>query len=385
MSGDPEQEYFADGIVDEIITALSRFRSLFVIARNSTFAYKNRSVDVKQVGRELGVRYVLEGGVRKAANRVRIIGQLIDATTGAHIWANRFEGALEDVFDLQDRVTEHVVGAVVPKLERAEIERSKRKPIDNLDAYDYFLRGLAIFHNWTREDVTEALRLFYRAIELDPDFASAYGMAALCYARRKTSNWVTDVANEIVEAKRLARRAVELNKDDAFVLCAAGFALVYVAHESATGAAFVDRAIAINPNLSLAWQQSGWVKVWLGNPDLAIEHFAHAMRLSPLDPLIAGMQQGTAHAHFFAGRYDDASIWAEMALTDAPNLHPALRILAASNALVGREKEAKRVCTRLRQINPTLRVSNLRNLLGPYRPEDLARYEEGLRKAGLPE
>ena len=191
MSGDAEQDYFADGMVEEIITALSRMRWLFVIARNSSFTYKGRAVDVKQVGRELGVRYVLEGSVRKAGNRVRITGQLIDTSTGAHLWAERFDGGLEDIFDLQDQVTASVVGAIAPKLEQAEIERAKRKPTESLDAYDYFLRGMAAFHQWTREGNNEALPLFYKAIELDPNFASAYGMAARCYGQRKSS-WLGD-------------------------------------------------------------------------------------------------------------------------------------------------------------------------------------------------
>ena len=189
-SGDPEQEYFADGVVEDIITALSRIRWLFVIARNSSFTYKGRAVDVKQVGRELGVRYVLEGSVRKAANRVRITGQLIDATTGAHLWADRFEGSLDDIFELQDQVAERVVGAIMPKLERAEIERAKRKPTESLDAYDYYLRGMASLHQGTREAINEALPLFTKAIELDPDFASAYAMAAWCYFWRKINGWM---------------------------------------------------------------------------------------------------------------------------------------------------------------------------------------------------
>ena len=219
MSGDPEQEYFADGIVEEIITALSRMRWLFVIARNSSFTYKGRAVDVKQVGRELGVRYVLEGSVRKAANRVRITAQLIDAATGAHLWADRFDGSLEDIFDLQDELTESVVGAIAPKLEQAEIERAKRKPTESLDAYDYYLRGLANLRAKTREANNEALRLFYKAIELDPDFASAYGMAAWCYAPAQgpTAGWSTRF-KRLAEAARLARRAVELGKDDAVAL-----------------------------------------------------------------------------------------------------------------------------------------------------------------------
>ena len=207
MSGDPEQEYFADGMVEEIITALSRFQNLFVIARNSSFTYRGRAVDVKQVSRELGVRYVLEGSVRKSANRVRITGQLIDATTAAHLWADRFDGTLEDVFDLQDKVTVSVVSAIAPKLERVEIERAKRKPTESLDAYDYFLRGMANVHQWTRAANDEALRLFYKAMELDPAFASAYGMAAWCYIWRKLNGWVIDRAQETSEGARLARRA----------------------------------------------------------------------------------------------------------------------------------------------------------------------------------
>jgi adenylate cyclase len=234
MSGDPEQEYFADGIVEEIITALSRMRWLFVIARNPSFTYKGRAIDVKQVGRELGVRYVLEGGVRKAANRVRITAQLIDASTGAHLWADRFEGALEDIFDLQDRVTASVVGAIAPKLEQAEIERAKHKPTESLDAYDYYLRGLATLYPRTRELNDEALRLFYKAIELDPEFSSAYGMAAWCYARRKGSRWMVDRVKETAETARLAPRVVELRKEDAVALSRGGFALAYVVGDLTT-------------------------------------------------------------------------------------------------------------------------------------------------------
>jgi adenylate cyclase len=218
MSGDPQQEYFTDGMVEEIITALSRMRWLFVIARNSSFTYKGRMVDVKQVGRELGVRYVLEGSVRKAANRLRITGQLIDASTGVHLWADRFDGGIEDVFDLQDDVTSCVIGAIAPKLEQAEIERAKRKPTESLDAYDYYLRGMASVYGSTKESLGEALRLFYKAIELDPDFASAYGVAAWCYFWRLVNGWMTNRVQEITEASRLAGRAAELGKDDAVAL-----------------------------------------------------------------------------------------------------------------------------------------------------------------------
>ena len=385
MSGDVDQEYFADGIVEEIITALSRFRHLFVIARNSSFIYKGRAVDVKQIGRELGVRYVLEGSVRKAGTRVRIAGQLVDATTGAHLWAERFEGALEYIFDLQDQVTVSVVGAIAPKLEQAEIERSKRKPTDSLDAYDYYLRGIACVHRWSREGSTEALRLFNKAIELDSDFAAAYGMAARCYSQRKVSGWMTDRQNEAAEAERLARQAAELGRDDPIALCAAGMALAYVVGDLDEGAALIDRALSLNPNLAWAWLFSGWVRVWLGQPEVAIEHEAKAMRLSPHDSAFFNMQAATALAHFFAGRYVEALSWVERAIRAQPNHIIALCTAAATSALLGRDGEAKTTLVRLRQLDPALRISNLEEVIPIRQPEHFAIWAEGLHKAGLPE
>ena len=386
LSSDPEQEYFADGMVDDIITALSHFKALFVIARNSSFTYKGRAVDVKQVGRELGVRYVLEGSVRKAANRVRITGQLVDTATGAHLWADRFDGGLGDVFDLQDQVTESVVGAIAPAVEKAEIERAKRKPTESLDAYALYLRGLAKFYQFgNRQANDEALRLFNSAIELDPDFASAYGRAASCYVYAKANGWISVTANEIAEVTRLAQRAVELGKDDAMALAASGWALAFVVRDLEVGAGLVDRALVLNSNLAEAWSFGGWVKNWLGEPEAAIERFARAMRLSPLDPSLR-TPSGTAHAHFFLGRYDEAASWAAMALQDNPDYQPGLRIAAASNAMAGRPEQAHKAVARLRLLNPTLRVSTLKDVLGPFRrAEDLLRYEEGLRQAGLPE
>jgi TolB-like protein/class 3 adenylate cyclase len=385
ISGDPEQEYFADGMVEEIITALSRMRWLFVIARNSSFTYKGRAVDVKQVGRELGVRYVLEGGVRKAARRVRITAQLIDAVTGVNLWADRFEGALNDIFDLQDQVTMNVVGAIAPKLQEAEIERAKHKPTESLDAYDHYLRGLAALHRRTREANDEALRLFYKAIKLDPDFSSAYSMAAWCYAQRKASRWMTDRVTETSEAARLARRVVELGREDAVALSACGFTLAYVVGDLDHGIAFIDRALLLNTNLAVAWSWSGWARIFLGEYKVALAHFEHSMRLSPLDPFVSAAQNGIALVHLCAGRYDEASSWAEKALLENPNYHPALRVFAASNALAGRLEDAQKAVARLREIDPTLRVSDLRDLTGLRRPVDFARYAEGLRKAGLPE
>jgi TolB-like protein/Tfp pilus assembly protein PilF len=387
MSGDPEQEYFADGMVEDIITGLSRFRSLFVIARNSSFTYKGKAVDVKQVGRELGVRYLLEGSVRKSANRIRIAGQLIDSSSGTHLWADRFEGAIEDVFELQDQVTASVVGAIAPRLEQAEIDRAKRKPTESLDAYDFFLRGQANVYKWIREgNDDEALRLFYKAIECDPDFSAAYGAATIIFCRRKASGSVIDREKEVAETRRLARRAVQLGKDDATALCLAGYSLAYVARELDDGAAIIDRALFLNPNLASAWRFSGWTKIWLGEPVVAMERFAHAMRLSPVDPSMGHMREGVAHVHFFAGHYDEALSWARKALSEHPDSHAALRVAAASCALAGRSEEAKTLTARLLEIDPALQISNLKNILGPYRqPEHLAKYADALRKAGLPE
>ncbi len=384
LSADPEQEYFADGIVEDITMALSRFRWLFVIARNSSFTYKGRAVDVKQVGRELGVRYVLEGSVRKAGNRIRIAGQLIDAETGAHLWADHFEGALEDMFDLQDHVTSSVVGAIAPKLQHEEIKRARRKPTENLDAYDYYLRGLAKAR-WSKDANSEALQLFYKAIELDPRLACAYGMAAYCYVRRKALGWMSEHVQESAEAVRMARKAVHLGGDDPVALYTGGYALAFVAHEFDDAAAFMDRGLAVNPNLARAWMFSAWLRVWRGEPDLALEHSAHAMRLSPLDPSMYAMHGAMAYAHFLEGRYDMASSCAEKALRDNPNFLLVICISAASNALAGRLEQAQRAMSRALECDPDLYASNLRDLAPFRRAEDLTTFAMGLRKAGLPE
>jgi TolB-like protein/class 3 adenylate cyclase len=385
MSGDAEQEYFADGITEDIITALSKLRWFFVIARNSSFIYKGKAVDVKRVARDLGVRYVLEGSVRKSGSRVRVTAQLIDASTGNHIWAERYDSELNDIFDLQDQLTIRVVGAIAPKLEQIEIERATRKPTENLDAYDHFLRGTANLHQWTRESSDEALRLFYKAIELDAGFASAYGMAAWSFVPRKSGGWMADRAQEVGKAARLARRAVELGADDATALSGAGYALVFVAHDLEDGPAILDRALALGPNLAGALISSGWTKAFLGEPDLAIKHINDAMRLSPLDPMSFRTKAAIAFAHFVAGRYDESSLWAEKALHDKANYLPAIRELAASKALAGRDSEAQAAMARLRELAPAIRLSAVKEWQPFRRPADLARLEDGLRKAGLPD
>jgi TolB-like protein/class 3 adenylate cyclase len=386
MSGDPEQEYFADGVVEEITTALSRFKTVFVIARNSSFTYKGKAADVKQIGRELGVRYVLEGSVRKAANRVRITAQLIDAASGVHLWADRFDGAIEDIFDLQDQVTTSVVGAITPTVEQAEIGRAVLKPTESLDAYDHYMRGLASQYQWTSEATNEALRHYYKAIELDPKFALAYALATSCYSWRKMNGWVTDPAREITETKRLAERATQLGQDDAMALCWSGGALVFVVGEVDEGVALIERALRLNPNLMDAWLSSGFAKLSLGEWDMAIDHFARAMRLSPFEPSLFAMQAGTATGHFYAGRYDEAAAWAAKSIGENPKYPPVWRTAAASNALLGRQEQAQNAMARLRQLDPTLRIATLKSVIPiNLRPDLLAKMVDGLRKAGLPE
>lgn len=384
FSADPEQEYFADGIVEDIITALSCFKFLFVIARNSSFAYKGQTPDIRQVGRDLAVRYVLEGSVRKASH-VRITGQLIDALTGAHLWANRFDGILEDIFELQDRLTEAVVGAIAPELERAEIERAKRKPTASLDAYDHYLCGMANLHRGTRESINEALDRFGRALALDPSFAAAHGMAAWCHVWRKVNGWMTDRTREMAEGARLAQRAIELGGDDAVALTRGGHALAHLAGDFDGAIDRIDHALMLNPNLASACFLGAYLKVWNGDPDGGIEHFTRAIRLSPLDPEMYRMQAGMAAAHLFAGRFDAASSWADKAIRNMPTFLMVVAVATASHALAGRVDEAHRGVGRLHEIDPAFRVSTLAEWLPIRRPEDRATFAEGLRRAGLAE
>jgi TolB-like protein len=385
LSGDPSQDYFVDGVVEDIIAAMSRMSGLFVIARNSSFTYKDRAVDVKQVGRELGVRYVVEGSLRKSANRVRITGQLVDAATGTNLWSERFEGRIDDIFALQDQMTANVVGAIAPQLQRAEIERAKHKPTESLDAYDYYLRAMAKLHRGTREAVDEALILFYKAIELDANYAPAYGMAGWCHFWRKVNGWLSDRPREIAEGTRLARRAIELGRDDAVALTRAGHVLAHLVGDLDGGVVLLDRAKMLNPNLVAAWFLGGFVRVWRGDSDDAIAHFSQAMRLSPLDPEMYRMQAGMAVAHLFGGRFDEASLWAGKSFRDLPSFLMVVAIIAASHALAGRTDEAQRAMQRLRQLDPTLRISSLTDWLPIRRPQDFAIFSDGLRKAGLPE
>src|SRR5216683_501724 len=282
MTGDAEQDYFVDGIVEEITTAISRLPWLFVIARNSSFTYKGRAVDVKQVARDLGVRYVLEGSVRKAGNRVRIAGQLIDSTTGAHIWADRFDGTLGDIFELQDQVASGVVGAIEPRLRLAEIERANRKPTENLDAYDLYLRAQAQIYKRTRESLAEAVRLAQQALELDPGYAPAMARISGCRCLQRSRHWIPASGTEVEEGIRIARQAIEAGRDEPDALSMAGSTISFLAGEHSTAVGAADRALALNPNSALAWSVRGWVLGWQNQPDSAIEAHQQAIRLSPL-------------------------------------------------------------------------------------------------------
>jgi TolB-like protein/class 3 adenylate cyclase len=385
MSGDAEQDYFADGMAEDITTALSRFRLLFVIARNSSFTYKGRAVDVKQVGRELGVRYVLEGSVRKSGPRIRVTGQLIDASTGNHLWADNFDGTLDDIFDLQDKVTSSVVGALIPTMRHAEIERAKHRPTESPDAHLTHMRGVASLYLWTKAGVDEALRLAYEAMKIDPDYSMAYGLAATCYVARKTAGWTTDRAKEMAEVEILTKRGAEVGRNDAWALGSCGFATASILGDLGTAVSLMERALALNANLALMWVESAYVRAWLGEPDLALVHVERAKRLSPVDPHMFTMNGAEALAHFVARRHDEAFASAENALRHNPFFSQATRIAVASAAILGRMEDAKKYFARLQMLDPELRISNLGDRISFRRPDDFSLLAEGLRKAGVPD
>jgi len=383
MSADPEQEYFADGMVEDIITGLSRSKLLFVIARNSTFTYKGKAVAVRQVGRELGVRYVLEGSVRKAGKRLRVTAQLIDVSTDAHIWADKFDSDLEDIFDLQDRLTGSVIGAISPKLEQAEIERAQRKPTDNLHAYDYYLRAQFSAYRHTREGNVEALRLAKIAISLDPTYALAHAFAANVLGQRKAFGWVVDAAQERTETRRFAEQAIQLDRDDPLVLAMVGQQYSFVLEEPENGIALLARAVVLDPNLVVARNWSGWGGLYVGNVDLAIEQFSAALRLSPLDPRSFLPQSGMAYAHFFAGRYEDCLSWATRAVQSQPKFPGGRRAMMAALAMTGHISEARRIYDEVLKIDPAFRISDLKTRF--RQSEYVERLGQAFRLAGVPE
>ena len=328
---------------------------------------------------------MLEGSVRKSGKRIRVTGQLIEASNGGHIWADRFESEIEDIFDLQDRLTSSAIGAISPQLERAEIERAQRKPTENLKAYDYYLRALFVTRQFTREGNDEALRLTKIAISLDPSFALAYALAANNFGQRKAFGWVVDAAQERVEARRLAERAIQLDKDDPLVLALSGHAYSYVLEEPENGVTLLARALALDPNSAVARNWSGWGNIYLGNIDAAIEQFAASLRLSPLDPRLFLPQSGMAYALFFAGRYEDGLSWATRAMQNQSNFPGAQRTLMANLAMTGRIAEARRACDAILKADPTFCISGITKKTPFRRPEDIEKLGQAYRIAGVPE
>jgi TolB-like protein/class 3 adenylate cyclase len=376
MSGDPEQEYFADGMVEEIITALSRIRWLFVIARNSTFTYKSKAVDAKQVGRELGVRYILEGSVRKGGNRVRITAQLIDAAIGTHLWADRFDGSLEDVFDLQDKVAVSVAGVIEPALQVAETRRSAARPTTNLGAYDLYLRALAAFFPITRERVIEALGLLEQAIAIDRHYGPALSWAAFCHGRLVTEGWTEEPETSRRKASDLARQALQVGENDPGVLANAAFVLGFFGEDVGAMIGLVDRALALNPSYARGWYVSGILRVQAGQHDLAIEHAETSLRLSPREPVGTPLSL-MGGAYFFKRQFDEAVSKLLLAIQDDPGFPPSYRTLAACYSHMGRLDEARAIVARLRAITPQIVPSVL-----PWRkPEDRELLLSGLRLA----
>ena len=352
MSGDPEQEYFPDGMVEEIITALSRIKWLFVIARNSSFTYKGQATDVKRVGRELGVRYVLEGSVRKASGRVRITAQLIEAETGAHLWADRFDGSLEDVFELQDKVASSVAGVIEPALQVAEIARSANRPTADLTAYDLYLRAYSMFVS-SAPQIPEALRLTEQAIARDPRFGPALAWAAQCYYRLLDGGWSEDREADRLKGADFARRALEVAGDDPGVLVNAAFALAYFGEDIEAMIALVDRALTLNPNYARGWLISGVLRLRAGQPDIAIEHVNASLHLSPR-ARVGNSLAVIGSAHFLSRRFDEAAPKLLLAIQDSPSSPQPSRFLAACYAHMGRLDDSREIIARLRTITPVV-------------------------------
>jgi adenylate cyclase len=382
MSGDPDQEYFADGMVEEITTALSRFKWLFVIARNSSFAFKGKAVDVKEVGRRLGVRYVLEGSVRKASGKVRITGQLIDAVTGTHIWVDRFERDLTDIFALQDEVTVAVVSAIQPKLLQTEIAIAARRRPENLTAYDYYLRALPQYYQTTREGLAEAIRLANRALELDRRFGVVAALAGGCHGLNVLLGYAADPQFDRNEAVRLVRLALRIDDGDPETLAWACLTSAYMVGDSEGAIEMADRAVALNPNSYWAWNARGWVYRIAGLPEEALRSFERAIRMSPVDPLLHRALLGMGFAFIELGRFDEAIGAGKKALRQNPSFSIVYRCLASAYAHLGRDAEAHEAAACLLEVDPAFTISAWIARGGQSNAKLLI---EGLRKAGLPE
>jgi TolB-like protein/class 3 adenylate cyclase len=376
MSGDPEQEYFVEGMVEEIITALSRIHWLLVIARNSTLTYKGQAVDVKKVGRELGVGYVLEGSVRKGGNRVRITGQLIDAATGAHLWADRFDGLIDDVFELQDKVAASVAGVIEPALQAAEIRRAAARPTSDLTAYDLYLRALSSLRSLSRQGVVEASDLVEQAIERDPDYGPALSLAARCHLRAYLDGWAVDPELERRKGIDRARRALAIGRDDPVIITSVAFVLTEFGDDIRTTMTWIDRALEINPSYAHGWAMSGAIRLNAGQCDVAIEHIEHSLRLAPRDRSDTSFTF-LGYAYLFTGRFDEAAAKLLRAIGENPGLPWPYWALASCYAHMGQLAEARRILERVRALTSVAAPSHL-----PWRnPDHRELFLSGLRLA----
>jgi TolB-like protein/class 3 adenylate cyclase/Tfp pilus assembly protein PilF len=384
MSGDPEQEYFADGIVEDIITALSRFRELFVIARNSSFTYKGRAVDIKRVGRELGVRYVLEGSVRKAANRLRITAQLIDADNGAHLWADRFDGPMEDVFQLQDEVTAKVVNLIAPRLQQSDLERVRRKPTERLDAYDCFLRGMATASDQSKWSTSEAQGWFRQAIHRDPAYAAAHSSLAGSIQQKASSTGVPLSPEERIEALDLAERACTLANDDGEVISRAAHIFCYIGRQYDRASSLIEHASALNPNDARILLRRGWIALMCNEPERAIESFEQYLALNPIDPRRGVSWNGMAFAHFILGNHEKGAALAKKSAELTADAH-SLGVLVAHEVRAGRHADARQHAIELMNIRPDFRASHSPNVFPIRSPEFHRHLIDALREAGVPE
>lgn len=383
MSGGADHDYLADGIVEAITGALSRIRTFFVIARNSAFTYKGRAANVRDIGRELGVAYVLEGSVQKAGNRVRIIVQLIETEGGAHVWTGRHDGTIDDIFDLQDHITEQVAGALQPSIRIAEIERSRRKRPQDMGAYDYAMRAMP--HVWVleKDESAKALELLDKAIAIDPQYPLALSLAGWCHAQRSVYNWSDDIARSQAQALKLAERAAELSGDDPLVLAVLGTVHTFVRNHG-TARVLIERAVAIDPNSAWAWSRLGWLDNYADRPERAIEKFERALRLSPLDPMNFNNYVGIGAAHEIAQDYDKAVAFLRRALEERPHAMWIYRSLAQALSGAGRMEEAKAAYAQMLRSYPDLTASKFRQAM-VFSPAALERMIDNLRKLGLPD
>lgn len=385
MSGDPEQAYFADGICEDLITALSRVSWLFVISRNSSFAFRGQKLDIRTIGTKLGVRYLVEGSVRRAGSQIRLTAQLIEASSGNHLWADKYDGPLDQVFELQDQVTASLIGAIEPRLRVTEIKRASRKRLDSLDAFDLVMQALPKQAVMTREGLGEAIELLDRAILLSPAYSQALAYGAWCRALRPLHGFSTDADRDFREASDLARRALEADPDDPLALRCAGITVVLADRDHHAGWDLMDRSLAIDPNSALAWALRGWISIWAGEAESATAEFEKAIRLSPFDHWIGNYTNGMAFALNTSNRFEEGLRWARKGMQETPNWSAAHRQLVAALSLTGRRTEARAAAQRFLAVEPKFTVHQWVEA-GPFlRTPNQERFFAALREVGVPE